>query len=508
MAYNSACPNVQLEWVNSRMVKLRKRLDQTLKLSWLVVIGAWGGLEPTSVMAQSPRICPAQLDEAIASVTQRPEFRRIRWGILVQTQDSGETLYAQEAGQFFIPASNAKLLTTAAALEKLGPQFRIRTSIEQIDPQSGGVVLRVAGRGDPSLTDAELAALAQQLSDRDITEIDLLIGDDSYFQGDPVHPTWEWEDIQAGYGAPVNSLILNQNAIGLTLVPQALGEELQVIWDDPTEESAWQIVNRSTTAAANAPEFLSVGRDFSQPIIYVQGQLRAGSASEPVAVSIPRPSQYFMQRFLQALLANNIRVNQAVITTSPVSEQGIEIAFVESPTLAELLVETNQESNNLYAEALLRSLGAVEAPNADLTLQAGLSVVETTLTQIAIDPESYSLVDGSGLSRRNLISPEALVQTLRAMSQSPNAITYRNSLTSAGINGTLQNRFQDTPVEGRFHGKTGALSDTVTLSGYLEPPNHPALVLSILVNQSNQPLNQIQQAVDELLKLLTQLQVC
>ncbi|GAB4377120.1 MAG: D-alanyl-D-alanine carboxypeptidase/D-alanyl-D-alanine-endopeptidase [Elainellaceae cyanobacterium] len=457
---------------------------------------------------QTSRICPSQLDEAIAAVTEQPNLQRSHWGILVQTLGDQQTLYAQDADRYFIPASNAKLLTTAAALEELGPQFRIRTSVYQLSSQTGGTVLRVIGRGDPSFTEAQLANLIQQIRDRGISQIDLLIGDDSYFQGDAVNSTWEWEDIQAGYGAPANSLMLNQNAVGLTLVPQAIGQPLQVVWDDPNQAERWQISNRSRTVDTNAPEFLNVGRDFSESILSVRGQLRVGSASEPVAVSIPQPAQHFMQQFLQLLLSQGIQVNQTLITHSPSPEQGVEIAAIDSPALPELLVETNQESNNLYAEALLRSLGKTQPLETDTTLESGLLVLNTTLTRLRINPDSYDLVDGSGLSRQNLISPEAIVQTLQAMNQSAYASTYQQSLAIAGISGTLRNRFQNTGVQGKLRGKTGALSNVTALSGYLAPPDYPELAFSIIVNQTNQPLNQVQGAIDQIVEQLIQLQPC
>lgn len=500
-----------------RIAKLGSRL--------FVVGGLLGGfllvhsaLQSPASNAQTAGICPAQLDDSIDAILQRPEFRRSRWGILVQTQGDQQTLYAQNAEQYFIPASNVKLLTTAAVLEQWGERYRIRTSVYQLNSQTGDVVLRVVGRGDPSLTDEDLRTLAQQIRDRGITEVSLLIGDDSYFQGNAINPTWEWQDIQAGYGAPVNSLILNQNAIGFTLVPQALGQPLQVVWDDPTEYDQWQINNRSLTVDGNASEFVSVGRDLNQRVLYVQGQLREGSVPEPVAVSIPQPAQYFMQRFLLALAAEDISVQQTLVTSSPISELGNEIASVESPPLAELLIETNQQSNNLYAEALLQSLSTARSSTAgassdesssnESSLDVSLNALTTILTQLGVAPDGYALADGSGLSRHNRVSPEAIVQTLQGMARSHNAETYQNSLSVAGVSGTLTNRFRDTPVQGNLQAKTGSLTDTTALSGYLKPSNYTGLTVSIIANQFNQPLGQIQRTIDEIVEHLAQLRTC
>ncbi len=465
-------------------------------------------------VAAQAGICPAQLSDKISAITNRSEFRRSRWGILVQTlgdpcgicEAARQTLYAHDAERYFIPASNVKLLTTAAALEVLGDRYTIRTSVYQTNADN--VVLRVVGRGDPSLTDVELNQLAKQIRDRHITQIDQLIADDSYFQGDAVNPTWEWEDIQSGYGAPVNSLILNQNLIGLTLFPQNLGQPLRVVWDDPAEATHWQISNDSKTVAATAEESLQVGRDLGQSQLNVQGQLRVGSEPEAVAIAIPQPSHYFLQRFKQALRQQDIQVNQSFVATEPTEMQGTEIAAVESAPLAKLIVETNQESNNLYAESLLRTLGTTQSPQTDSSLEAGLEAMKKALSRLGVDSASYDLVDGSGLSRHNWVTPETLVQTLQGMGQSSHSALYRNSLAVAGSSGTLRDRFVDTPVAGKLQGKTGFLSGSTALSGYLEPPEYSPLVLSILINQFDRPLKEIQKAIDEIVILLAQLQKC
>jgi serine-type D-Ala-D-Ala carboxypeptidase/endopeptidase (penicillin-binding protein 4) len=457
-------------------------------------------------------ICPAQLPEKVAAITNRAEFRRSRWGILVQTLGKRQTLYAQDAERYFIPASNVKLLTTAVALEVLGDRYTIRTSVYQTE--AGAV--RVVGRGDPSLTNAQLDQLAKQMRDRNITQINSLIADDSYFQGDPVNSTWEWEDVQSGYGAPVNSLILNQNLIGLTLFPQNLGQPLRVVWDEPTEANGWQIDNRSRTVAVSEPESLQVGHELGRPLRYlqssaqlhVQGQLRVGSAPEAVAIAIPQPARNFLQRFKQALEKQGIRVNQTSIATAPTAIQGTEIAAIESAPLTKLVTEANQESNNLYAESLLRSLGASQSQKTESSLVAGLETLEKALTQMGVDGTSYDLVDGSGLSRHNRLTPETLVQTLQGMGRSPHFMTYRNSLAVAGNSGTLRNRFLNSPVAGKLQGKTGFLSGSTALSGYLEPPDYSPLVLSILINQFDQPLGDIQEAIDEIVVLLAQLHRC
>jgi D-alanyl-D-alanine carboxypeptidase/D-alanyl-D-alanine-endopeptidase (penicillin-binding protein 4) len=461
---------------------------------------------PLSVTQVESEICPAQLAAELQAIATRPEFQRSRWGISIQTLATGEALYEQEAQRYFIPASTVKLLTTAAALHQLGSSFQIRTSVYQVNVPDE-MVLRVIGQGDPSFTDAELRQLAQQIGDRNITHIERLIADDQYFQGEILNPNWEWEDVQAGYGAGVNSLILNLNAIALTLSPQAIGQPLQLSWSDPAEALHWQVENHSMTVAAETPEFLQLERQLNQPILRILGQLQVDGEAEIEAIAIPDPSEYFLRRFQQILIEEGISVSQVEIATIPYAGNEQAIATVTSAPLSELLIQANRESENLYAEALLRILGA-QASSTDSTLAAGIAAVEAILAELDVDPESYVLADGSGLSRHNLVSPEALVQTLRAIAQSPEAEAYRESLAIAGVNGTLQNRFRDTSVQGRLFGKTGTASGVVTLSGYLELPDYQPLVFSILVNQSDQPVRTIRQAIDEMISKLAQLRSC
>ncbi|MEH2306564.1 D-alanyl-D-alanine carboxypeptidase/D-alanyl-D-alanine endopeptidase [Nostoc sp.] len=448
-------------------------------------------------------ICSTQLGTAIDAVINRPLFSRVRWGILVQPLSSGQTLYSRDAQKYFIPASNLKLLTTAAALQQLGANFRIRTSIYQ----NGNGVLRVVGRGDPSLSDTQLQTLAQQLKQKGITQIQRLIADDSYIQGDIVNPTWQWEDVQSDYGAPVNSFILNQNIFSLKLVPQAVGKSLQVVWTDVGEAKQWRTINQSVTVAQNQPSYINVTRELSGTALRIQGQLTTNSEPSLIDLPVVDPNYYFLRRFRTALATEKITLGQTLVVNGGVNQE--EIAFVESPPLSELLMETLQNSNNLYAEALLRAL-AGEKPRVKTktSVDVGLEAVKASLTQLGVDPANYILVDGSGLSRRNLATPEAFVQTLRGMARTPAGYVYRASLPVAGKIGTLKGRFQNTSAEGIVQAKTGTLTGVVSLSGYINAPKYEPLVFSIIVNQSEQPATILRQAIDEIVVLLTQLQRC
>jgi len=301
-------------------------------------------LNPLIAVSQetTKEICPTELTNAIDAITNRPIFRRSRWGILVETLSGKITIYSRDAEYYFIPASTAKLLTTAAVLQQLRPDFRIRTSIYG----DGKGNIYIVGRGDPGLTETQLKSLAKQLKDGGVKTINLLIADETYFQGMAVNPNWEWEDIQAGYGAPINSLIFNQNAIDLVLSPQGLSQPLKVTFVNPAESKKWQIENNSVTVGTNEKEFVEVGRDFIRPIIRISGQLQIGSASEPVHVAVVEPVDNFLNNFRQVLELEGVRVSPIVKNSQITSYLNLtELAFVESPTVGELIEEVNKKSN-------------------------------------------------------------------------------------------------------------------------------------------------------------------
>jgi len=451
----------------------------------------------------SKSICPAQLGAAIDAAINRPQFRRARWGILIEplSPTTNRPLYNREGDRYFIPASNAKLLTTAAALRQLGSEFRIRTSIYQTSASS----LRVVGRGDPSLTDVRLRDLAQQLKRQGVRNVQRLVVDDGYFQGDTLNLTWDWEDVQSDYGAAVNSLILNQNAVELTLSPQQVGQPLRVSWADEIAAKQWRLDNNSLTAKAATPDSLAITAVLGQPLLQIKGQLGVDAEPEIIGLPVLNPGEYFLQHFRNVLVAEGISVERATLESNRGVAGAQELAKMESPPLATLLVETNQESNNLYAEVLLRSLGT--GASRDST-ELGLKKLKETLTALGVDPQSYSLADGSGLSRQNLVSPEAIAQTLKRMAQTPQATIYRASLPTAGANGTLGRRFLNTAAQGNLQAKTGTLTGVSALSGYLDVPGYQPLVFSIMVNQSDQSPTTQRQAIDEIVLLLTRLRSC
>ncbi|MEL7034875.1 MAG: D-alanyl-D-alanine carboxypeptidase/D-alanyl-D-alanine-endopeptidase [Cyanobacteria bacterium J06592_8] len=458
-------------------------------------------LSSTAEEQPASLVCQIQLNSHIEKIINRSEFKGFRWGLAIVTLSNREEIYSRDAEYYFIPASTTKLMTTAAALSKLTPNYRIPTVVYGDDNQN----LYIVGQGDPSLTTIQLQDLAQQLKNQGITQVNQLIADESNFPGFSVHPNWEWEDIQAGYGAPINSLILHQNSLDLMLWPQAVNQPLKVTWVRPQQARGWTIENNTITVKKDEREFVEIGRDLTQQILYVSGQLRVGSEPEDVYAAVVEPTENFLQAFKQVLKTEGIQVFRTAISSNYKSLEP-ELARVESPSMAELIQTVNLESNNVFAEALLRTLGVQEA-SSDV-LETGLTALKDTLKILGVEPEGYNLVDGSGLSRQNLVSPKALNQTLIGMANSPHFKLYQKSLPVAGKTGTLKWRFRDTTAEGIVYAKTGTLTGVSGLAGYIYPRSYQPLVFSILVNQSNLPTSQLRKAIDEIVILLSQLKRC
>lgn len=473
-----------------------------------LVLRLIGGL---AVLAQAEiafaGICRADLPRKIDVIANKYELDGATVGILIEdlTPDT-RTLYALNAQKKLVPASNVKLLITAAALEALGPDFSIRTSVYG-QPNAAVQDLYVVGRGDPTFTSYQINLLSSQLKQKGVRQVNSLTAVDNYFTGPVANPYWDEEDYRAGYGAAANSLILNRNELGFTAIPNGVGQLLSIVWDRPEFVQGWRIENNTRTVGGGS-EFIDARQKPGQKVMDVRGQLIAGTASENTSIALLNPGSYFAEQFQQSLSAYGLGNASVRVTTTSPPAGTVELAAIESPPLRAFIDPTNLYSVNIYAEAMLKTLGRSLEPETKNAYAAGAIAVDSVLTDLGISPDSISVVDGSGLSRQNKVTPEAFVDTLQVMARTENATTYRNSLAVAGRSGTLRNRMQGTLAEGRFQGKTGTLSSTYTLSGYLDPLNHPPLVLSILINNTDASGRDVRGSIDQIVTHAASLDDC
>jgi serine-type D-Ala-D-Ala carboxypeptidase/endopeptidase (penicillin-binding protein 4) len=426
-------------------MKLKQSLPTAI--TGLILLSAFSITNPAQAQTSTGGLCPTQMTTAVEAILNRPALQNSYWGIAAQQLNAAKNrplLYSYNATKLFLPASNAKLLTTAVALNQLTPQFRAMTPFYSTGAAPTLKMLRVIGQGDPTITEQKLAQVAQQLSAQGVKRIETLVGVDTIYPGLPYVSSWQWEDFQSGDGAIIHGLMLYQN---------------------------------------------------------------------PDAAPISSPNTHFMQRLRSILQQRQIQVDRFSLVTarnSPLAAPSLtgetQVSAIEFPPLSQWIAEVNQESNNLYAEALLRRLGVTTSPTTSAN-EAGLAALQRGLTQFGASPSGYELADGSGLSRKNLVSPLTFLQTLQGVARSPYLIPFQESLAVAGKSGTLERRFLNTPVQGRLFGKTGTLKGVSSLSGYLYT-SEPPLVFSVIANHSNQESAILRQATDEIVLLLSRLQSC
>ncbi len=491
-------------------MKILPRLVPALTLSrfWRASLALVGGL---AVLSQADAalagICRVELPGKIDAIANGYTLNGANVGILIEDiNPDTRTLYARHAQEKLVPASNVKLLTTAAALQNLGPDFSIRTSVYG-QPSSATQDLYVIGRGDPTFTSYQINLLSSQLKQQGIRQVNSLTAIDNYFTGPTANPYWDEEDYRAGYGAAANSLILNRNELSFTAIPSRVGQPLSIVWDRPEFARGWQIENNSRTVSGGN-EFIDAGQKPGQKIMNVRGQLIAGSASENTSIALLDPGSYFAEQFQQSLSAYGLGSAKAGATIANPPSGLVELAAIQSPPLRAFIDPTNLYSVNIYAESMLKTLGRSVEPATPNAYESGAAAVERILTDLGVAPDSIDIVDGSGLSRQNRVTPEAFVDTLQAMAKTGNDSIYRNSLAVAGRSGTLRNRMRGTAAEGRFQGKTGTLSGTYTLSGYLNPANHPPLALSIIVNDTNAKGRDVRSLIDQIVTHAANLDDC
>jgi len=428
------------------------------------------------------QLCRTSLTNTLDQIRQQPEYQKAHWGILIQTQENPpRTLYDHQSQRFFVPASTTKLLTTAGAFVRLGGEHRLRTVFYQQGRQ-----LHLVGQGDPTLTTVKLQQLAQKITPSQRQTFDTVVIQTGYFQGPNFNDQWEWQDILTTDMVPVNNLILNRNESQVRLVAQTSGKPARVVWSDPIAGRYWQIIN--TTRSTTTP---------TQPVhIWIppglpQLHLRGDVTPQPLSFTVPilDTDQYLMQTVTRLFPNKKVVIRRGVLPAN----LGTEVAAVASVPVAQLITQTNQLSDNLYAEALLRHLGAVSNPRIPSDF-AGIQAVQNVLAGLGVSPGGVLQSDGSGLSRHNRVTPLALVQLLQGMAVAHPS--YADSLAVPGLPGTLRRRFTQTDID--LQAKTGTLAGVAALSGYLQPRHRPRLVFAIVVNLSEQPAANLRRGIDQM----------
>ncbi|HEX3466662.1 MAG TPA: D-alanyl-D-alanine carboxypeptidase/D-alanyl-D-alanine-endopeptidase [Candidatus Elarobacter sp.] len=410
----------------------------------------------------------------------------------------GRVLYERNQDDAFQPASTLKLVVGSAALDKLGPAFRFHTDATVENAVVDGVVrgnLTLHGTGDVLLDEAALATLPAALREASIDQIERDVVADPL---DPLQyrPGWEIDDLPWYYAAPITALGYDDDAVAVTVTPgaqpgdpvtatvQPWGSAVRDVHACAPRELSFCIVVAATTGAAETPSSLDAlrPRDRADEVDVV-GTLAAGAKPEVLSLAVPSPPRFAAAAARRALLAGGVRIGDREIGVPPHDTTPSRVVWShDSEPLSDLLADMWLPSDNLLAEALLHALGA-EPPALRGTSEAGIAWEKTWLSKVGVDPAAgLDLVDGSGLSAYDRITPRDLVLVLRHDWDGPNRDLVLDALPIAGVRGTLRSQFRGTSVERHVFAKTGTLSHVATLAGYATTEKHGAVIFAFQVD--------------------------
>jgi D-alanyl-D-alanine carboxypeptidase/D-alanyl-D-alanine-endopeptidase (penicillin-binding protein 4) len=386
-------------------------------------------------------------------------------------------------------ASNAKLLTTFAALTTLGAGFRWRTAIYADKPDDSGVVagdLYVRGRGDPTLTDADLRALVDEVADRGIREVKGHVAiDATYFDGETEPPHYNDQPAEhAAFRAPVAAFGIDKGAVTVHVAPLPDGQAR--VWLEPEAKGYLELgkLDVKSSADARTKLVLEVKPGKDRLVLELKGTLRTSDGGWDKRVRVDDPARLAGEVLRAALAARGIKVAEHAIVLQPVPPTAKLIASHDSATLATIVRDMNKQSDNHAAETVLKTLGAeTRAQPGPATWADGIAAVHAALAKIGLQPNAYRADNGSGLYDASGVSAHQLVAILRAAYDDyrvgPDLVA---SLPVGGEDGTLAKRWHARAARGRVRAKTGTLDKVVTLAGFIGVRGEHVIGFAILAN--------------------------
>ena len=450
----------------------------------------------------------------------------IRWGVMVADSDGSEIVALDPEGRY-VPASNTKLFTTAAALWKFTdidqPDVAARTSAYLIRSKAKVPDVVLYGRGDARLSSARdckidcLSALADGIA-KTARRIGNVIGDDTAFLDQRWSPGMSWNNIQTDSGTGVSALSLDDNEAIVTVSPGKDGApplidgpayftyENRAASDSRMEMTAAAVPAPASAQGNPAPDDQPKPIEFSRmpgsKLVRIMGAIKLGSPPVKLVLGVDDPAEYTAWAFAQALRKRGVVISGKVSakhwterrTESLIDEPNDAAhaaalagamlaedkkASATPPPLAEGLVIINKQSQNLHAELLLRRLGA---DSRDRSIEGGQKVVTAMLTEAGLKPQQYFFADGSGMSSYNRVAPRGVVSFLRWTQGQPWGARFKATLPIGGIDGTLSKRFKGTALEGKIMAKSGTLNATIALAGFLTTKSGKMLIFSAYAN--------------------------
>lgn len=469
-------------------------------------VRAAAAVEPPLAEAANTSRLARRLDGILAD----PALRHATVAVLVRSLRDNRVLYERNADLALVPASNQKLITAGAALFRLGPGFRFRTDLLRTGAVDAKGVLRgdlvLRGTGDPSLTSADLARLAQTVRVAGIRAIAGQIrGDDTRFDNRRLGDNWSWDDEPWEYQPQISALNCDRNVVTVRVAPHAnVGAPALVTLDPPTAYA--RVVCRAVTVTAGgANNKITFDRARARNDFLVDGALSEHTKPVEEALTIEEPALYAVTRFAELLRAGGVEVAVDAPRLGKAPFGAALMAQHWSDPLAVLVRHFLKTSDNLYGEVLLKALGAEVVGEGVGAGGAGERIILAFLQSAGVDTNALALADGSGLSRSNAVTVRNLVVLLtylHGQSAPPIAQAFQNALPIGGVDGTLRSRFQNTAAERIVRAKTGTLSGVSALSGYVTTAGGEPLVFSILMNNLLKGTRTARRVQDDMILLL------
>lgn len=448
-----------------------------------------------------------QLRADIDAIIDQPGHQRGIWGIAVHSLGRDERLYERNPRTLLVPASTMKLVSVAAATEAVGWNHTFETTMLAAGPVVDGVLkgdLIIAGTGDPSVLgrpgDHSLAAWIDALHARGITRIDgRIVGDDDALEEPKPGFAWSWEDMGYTYGALPGALNLGENMLEVVVSP-ALLEGLPAVVELPEHARDLPIANRTRTGPVGTPENVWPELRPGASTLTLNGSIAVGDKPAKVAIAAGNPTEWFARVVRNRVLAAAIDVTGAAVDVDdlpvrPDWSRATVLHVDRSRPLADIAKPLLKDSINLYAEAVLRLATGKDGAR---TTDAGLDAARARLESWGIPKDGIQIVDGSGLSRRNVIAPDTLVAILQRFYDPSGASPFMQAQAVAGVDGTLASRMKGTPAEGNAIGKTGSLSNVRTLAGYVKTADAEPLAFAIMANNFEGPASAVTATIDRL----------
>jgi D-alanyl-D-alanine carboxypeptidase/D-alanyl-D-alanine-endopeptidase (penicillin-binding protein 4) len=471
---------------------------RALAVSLLVVPGCTHA-SPTLAPKLNPR-AERTLKSDLDRIFGAPVMEQGLWGVEVKSLDTGTVLYTLNARKLMMPASNMKILTLAVAAETLGWDYRFKTTLETTAPVENGVLkgdLIVRGSGDPTINSRESRATvlfdlwAGALKAAGITRIDgNIVGDASAFDNRRLGQGWSWDYLQYGYAAPIGALEFNEDIATLSIRPGAkAGDDAGL---ELTPGAGLGLIHHVVTGEPGSSTSIDLERKPDGRWLDVIGSIAVDAKPASREVAIANPTVYFAHALLLGLVQRGIEVGGV---PSELEEPWISVGSMprrmlvesESPPLREIATTMMKVSQNLYAETLLKAIGAVKS-NGTGSTEAGVTAARDVFATWNIQPGTYVQVDGSGLSRYDFVTAEMIVTLLERMHRDPrHHDAFVATLPIAGKDGTIATRMKDTRAEANAAAKTGSISNVRALSGFVRTRDGETLAFSVLANSFTIP---------------------